>query len=70
MTTILVVFLGFLVGLALGFCVFRSKRSYKDGWNHGERFGRTAGYRQAWLKHNKFDQQQDWDEKDWEEKAK
>jgi hypothetical protein len=40
--------LGFAVGFAFGFVFFRSERAYRHGFNDGERFGRSEGYRQAW----------------------
>ena len=45
--------LGLLGGIVFGFIFFRSERAYRQGWQHGERYGRIDGYRQAWLKRNK-----------------
>jgi hypothetical protein len=42
--------LGFAIGLAFGFVLFRSERAYRCGFRDGERFGRGEGYRQAWAR--------------------
>lgn len=65
--TILAFVLGLLLGIALGFIFFRSELAYLEGWQHGERYGRTEGYKQAWLKRNKAlldAQTQDWSSDD------
>ena len=53
MSIIAFVVAGFAVGLAFGFLLFRSARAYREGWQHGERYGRSEGYKQAWLKRHK-----------------
>jgi hypothetical protein len=44
---------GFGIGFLVGFVFFRSERAYREGWQHGELYGRAEGYRLAWLKRNK-----------------
>ena len=65
MTTLMVFVLAFALGFACGFLLVRSERTYREGWQHGEHYGRAEGYRQAWLKRNKAllsVEREDWNE--------
>ena len=41
---------GGLVGLTLGWLLFRSERTYQQGWNAGRKHGRAEGFRIAIMK--------------------
>jgi hypothetical protein len=46
-------FFFFLAGFGAAWLLCRH-HGYEQGFSHGERYGRTCGYRQAWLRQSRF----------------